>query len=1032
MVGYKQSQLKNKSFVEIQKLFHKSMTRVNMFVDKDIELVKESSKKSEAEMAKESSLKEQLVTEEDVAINVIPLATKPAPIINFQIHRKGRNGYYEIMRADGSAKTYLLFSQLLKEFDREDLENLWKLVKAKHGNTRPEKGYERVLWGDLKTIFEHNIEDEVWRSLQGKKVLLWRLYDSCGVHFVSAAQEESKIDDSDQDAEVTLVDETQGRHDDAQMFDTDVFDDEEVFVAKQSEKVVEEVVSTAEVSVAVTITSEEINLAQELVELRSAKPNIVVQEPVQSTTTTAPSAIPRAKGIVFHEQEQAPTPIVSLQQPTHVKDKGKGKMVEEEPMKKMSKTKLLKLDEELAFKLQVEEEEQARLAREKAEKVEKANISWDNVQPMIEADRKKHFVALRAQEKRNKPPTKAQKKSIMSTNLKHMAGYKQSQLKNKSFAEIQKLFDKAMTRVNMFVDKDTELVKESSKKAEAEMVEESSSKRVEEDVAINVIPLASKPAPIVNFQIHRKGRNGYNEIIRADESAKTYLLFSQLLKEFDREDLENLWKLVIAKHGNTRPKEGYERVLWGDLKTMFEHNTEDEVQSSLQGKKVLLWRLYDSCGIHFVKFEDMHLKGIRLEREKVEDDIASMVAEAVDTFLRNYMSNHILHVHPTESASSSILDLQQQLYLKMKDDEQAKTDAICTRDHEDRHDDDARPKGESSAKRQKTSEHGTYTRGELSSSQATDESILYGSDDDEVPSKEVSPELLADVSGKGMTTDDQQRMQDAVNDIMRSQFGLIYENNKKEKKIMDIKEISKFYDATLKRVLEKVKRFNLDVKHGYADPDLIKDNAEHMMFYEEYIQERLRHRDQMRHWESYKIVEVIRIQYDQGYGQEFTKKIIVKRANGEMCSFSESDYKYLNNDIEDLYLMEKVHDYQLRLESYKLKVNLTAPKLTFSGIKDQTPYTIIALPFIGLIYENSKKEKRVMDIDNIPKFCDATLKGVENVKKINLDVKHGYKDPPLSNEDAELMKFYEVDIQERLKHQDQMRRWESYVNGRPI
>ncbi|GJW92899.1 hypothetical protein Tco_0172571 [Tanacetum coccineum] len=66
--------------------------------------------------------------EEDVAIDALPLATKPTPIVNFQIHRKGRNGYYEIMRADRSAKTYLLFSQLLKEFDREDLENLWKLV----------------------------------------------------------------------------------------------------------------------------------------------------------------------------------------------------------------------------------------------------------------------------------------------------------------------------------------------------------------------------------------------------------------------------------------------------------------------------------------------------------------------------------------------------------------------------------------------------------------------------------------------------------------------------------------------------------------------------------------------------------------------------------------------------------------------------------------------------------------------------------------------------------------------------------------
>ncbi|GKC47709.1 hypothetical protein Tco_1065431 [Tanacetum coccineum] len=70
----------------------------------------------------------------------------------------------------------------------------------------------------------------------------------------------------------------------------------------------------------------------------------------------------------------------------------------------------------------------------------------------------------------------------MSTYLKNMAGYKQSQLKNKSFAEIQKLFDKAMTRVNMFVDKDIDLVKESSKKSEVEMAQESSLKRAGDEL----------------------------------------------------------------------------------------------------------------------------------------------------------------------------------------------------------------------------------------------------------------------------------------------------------------------------------------------------------------------------------------------------------------------------------------------------------------------------------------------------------------------------------------------------------------------
>ncbi|GJW67057.1 hypothetical protein Tco_0121481 [Tanacetum coccineum] len=65
--------------------------------------------------------------------------------------------------------------------------------------------------------------------------------------------------------------------------------------------------------------------------------------------------------------------------------------------------------------------------------------------------RRKHFAALRAQEKRNRPPTKAQKRTQMSTYLKHMGGYTYKQLKGKSFDEIQKLFDKEMKRVNTFV-----------------------------------------------------------------------------------------------------------------------------------------------------------------------------------------------------------------------------------------------------------------------------------------------------------------------------------------------------------------------------------------------------------------------------------------------------------------------------------------------------------------------------------------------------------------------------------------------------
>ncbi|GKF37539.1 hypothetical protein Tco_0114297 [Tanacetum coccineum] len=86
--------------------------------------------------------------------------------------------------ADGFDTLYRVFSMLLHSFDREDLETLWKLVKVRHGDTRPTKVYERVLWEDLKVMFEPNVEDLVWRELRQGTVLTWKLFSSCGVHLV--------------------------------------------------------------------------------------------------------------------------------------------------------------------------------------------------------------------------------------------------------------------------------------------------------------------------------------------------------------------------------------------------------------------------------------------------------------------------------------------------------------------------------------------------------------------------------------------------------------------------------------------------------------------------------------------------------------------------------------------------------------------------------------------------------------------------------------------------------------------------------
>ncbi|GJT15890.1 hypothetical protein Tco_0874596 [Tanacetum coccineum] len=199
--------------------------------------------------------------------------------------------------------------------------------------------------------------------------------------------------------------------------------------------------------------------------------------------------------------------------------------------------------------------------------------------------RKKHFARLRAEEHRRKPPTKAQRRNQMCTYLKNMVGFTYSQLKNKIFDEVQKAFDKTMGWIDSFVSMDSEVVKGDDDQEEAEIKKNIEIVVDEKEIAVDAIPLATKPPIIVDWKIIKEGKMGYFQLIRADGSSRRYSSMIKMLQNIDREDLETLWKLVKAKHGNTRPEEAYERVLWGDLKVMFEPDIESDVWRNLQGHK---------------------------------------------------------------------------------------------------------------------------------------------------------------------------------------------------------------------------------------------------------------------------------------------------------------------------------------------------------------------------------------------------------------------------------------------------------------
>ncbi|GJT80391.1 hypothetical protein Tco_1054733 [Tanacetum coccineum] len=225
-----------------------------------------------------------------------------------------------------------------------------------------------------------------------------------------ASKQGRKIHNIDADEDITL----ENVHD-AEMFDVNDLDGDEVVVeskvtdkAGEKRNIVEEAVAVTDAVIipvsAATITNVELTLAQTLVKGQGSK------------------------------------------------DKGKAKMIElEKPLKKKYQ---IKFNEEEALRLQakLQAQEQQELTIE-----EKSTLFVQHLEK-----RKKHFAAKRVEEKRNRPPIRAQQRNIICTYLKNMAGWKPKDLKNK-----------------------TELVEgtkmeESSKKAE--VMEESSSKRAGDEL----------------------------------------------------------------------------------------------------------------------------------------------------------------------------------------------------------------------------------------------------------------------------------------------------------------------------------------------------------------------------------------------------------------------------------------------------------------------------------------------------------------------------------------------------------------------
>nr|GEW61884.1 reverse transcriptase domain-containing protein [Tanacetum cinerariifolium] len=125
----------------------------------------------------------------DVYTEATPLA-RNVPVVDYHIIQLNNKPHFKIVRAYGTHQLYVSFITLLKNFDREDLELLWSIVKERFSTSKPNNFSDDFLLTTLREMFGRpDRQDQVWmsqRSVHGQaKVKSWKLLESCGVHIVA-------------------------------------------------------------------------------------------------------------------------------------------------------------------------------------------------------------------------------------------------------------------------------------------------------------------------------------------------------------------------------------------------------------------------------------------------------------------------------------------------------------------------------------------------------------------------------------------------------------------------------------------------------------------------------------------------------------------------------------------------------------------------------------------------------------------------------------------------------------------------------
>nr|GEX53517.1 ribonuclease H-like domain-containing protein [Tanacetum cinerariifolium] len=348
-----------------------------------------------------------------------------------------------------------------------------------------------------------------------------------------------------------------------------------------------------------------VTTAKLITEVVTAASATLTAATLQLTTVAALSDNKRRKGVVIRDPQETTTPSIIIYSEAKSKDKGKWILVKvPKPLKKQA---------------QIEQDE--KYARELEAELNK-NINWDEVINHVKRKQKEDNAVKRYQALKRKPQTKAQARKNMMIYLRNVAGFKIDYFKGMTYDDIHKAAKKQK------LDEEVEELKR-----HLQIVPNN-----EDDVYTEATPLARKVS-VVGYEIYNENNKPYYKVKRVDGSHQLYLSFLSLLRNFDREDLEALWRLVKERFATTKPKNFSDDFLLITLGAMFgKPDLQAQIwknQRSVYGQaKVKSWKLLESCGVQIITFTTTQL--ILLVERKYP--LTSFGVDAAMDFKENMLS----------------------------------------------------------------------------------------------------------------------------------------------------------------------------------------------------------------------------------------------------------------------------------------------------------------------------------------------------------------------------------------------------------